>query len=113
MLRLWQENNIFENRLVTGLSATLSFDEKNLYSFHLDLPDFEPRDNSQRLLVERIKKIVIPALKSKLAYLSSQENDWVERQCKLNGIPTTKGFMVERLVALEEFKVKQAIKKTR
>ena len=70
LIRLWQENNIFEGRLITGWQATLALAPQNLYSFNLDKPGFQPQAADQRLDDERVRQIVLPALKSKLAYLS-------------------------------------------
>jgi hypothetical protein len=104
LIRLWQDKNVFEHRFITGLEAVLTL-KASAYALNL-------QTTPTARLSEPLHTILLSGLFTKQSQLASLDPSKIERQCRVNGLPTSgsKDDMVRKLLVLEEFKVRQCIK---
>jgi hypothetical protein len=64
LLRIWQEQTIYELRTLEGWEAMLKSDKSKYYSFNLRDGLFVPSGVKDKKLTEKMKQIVVPELKN-------------------------------------------------
>ncbi len=93
----------------------VKLDRGVFFSFNLRDPDFQPSTHSQldKKLVDKMKLIVVPELKAYYKRLLDNK-DKLSIECKLSGVPQYEEdkpeSLVQRLVAIQEFKVRKLLK---
>lgn len=91
----------------------LKADKLNYYAFNMRDGFFVPQVVNDKKLIDKLKQIVVPELK--LYFKKLQDNqDKIPIECKLSGVPIyqddTAEKLIERLVAVQEFKVRKLLK---
>jgi hypothetical protein len=113
LLRLWKDGNIYEEKVLAGWEAMLKADKANYYSFNLRDGFFQPSSDKDKKLLEKLKQIVVPELKTYFKKLLENPQK-LAIECKLQGLPYSEKEdperMVERLVAVQEFKIRKHLK---
>lgn len=90
LLRLWKEGSIYEERVLEGWEATLKINKKKFYAFNLTDGEFEPTNIRDKKVLQKMKQIVLPELKTyykKLQSNKAHDAALIDRECKLSGIP--------------------------
>eukprot|EP00347_Sterkiella_histriomuscorum_P020531 403337449 len=115
LLKIWRDNNIYEARVIEGWEATLKIDKSQFYSFNLTDGEFQPSDIKDKKILDKMKQIVLPELRAyyrRLKETNQSQPGVLERECKLSGVPlsTNTTDLIERLVALQEYKIRKVLK---
>lgn len=76
---LWAEKSIFDERLTTGWLATLTEDRDTCLTFG--------NKAHQSDVKEKDVEAVLSALTVRREALESEDYDYLERKCRMNGLP--------------------------
>ena len=74
LLRNWRDHTIYEGRMIDGCEAMLKVDKLSYYAFNLREAFFLPEGIKDKKLLEKLKQIVVPELKSYYKRLSENQS---------------------------------------